>query len=69
MTTMLAGKTHTFEPTILREYDVRGIVGQTLSADDARALGAAFGTRLVRAGGRTAGWTSRHEPSHARWVS
>ena len=44
---------HTFNPTILREYDVRGIVGETLSADDARALGIAFGTRLVERGGRS----------------
>ena len=27
---------HRFDPTILREYDIRGIVGQTLSAADAR---------------------------------
>ena len=31
-----------FDPTILREYDIRGIVGKTLSAADARALGRAF---------------------------
>ena len=43
---------HRFNPTLLREYDVRGIVGQTLSADDARALGRAFGTMVARAGGR-----------------
>ena len=42
---------HIFSPTILREYDVRGIVGETLSADDARALGHTFGTRLVESGG------------------
>jgi phosphomannomutase len=42
---------HTFDPTILREYDVRGIVGETLSADDARLLGLTFGTRLVESGG------------------
>ncbi|MEQ8348265.1 MAG: phosphomannomutase/phosphoglucomutase [Sneathiellaceae bacterium] len=29
-------------PTILREYDIRGIVGQTLSVADARAIGRAF---------------------------
>ncbi len=44
---------HTFDPTILREYDIRGIVGKTLSADDARALGAAFGTRVIESGGRS----------------
>jgi phosphomannomutase len=34
--------THTFHPTILREYDIRGIVGSTLSAHDAYALGRSF---------------------------
>ncbi len=34
--------THTFHPTILREYDIRGIVGSTLSAHDATALGRSF---------------------------
>ena len=33
-----------FDPTILREYDIRGVIGKTLSADDARAIGRAFGT-------------------------
>lgn len=47
-----SSKTHTFDPTILREYDVRGVVGKTLSVADAYALGAAFGTRLAGAGGR-----------------
>ena len=44
---------HRFDPTILREYDVRGIIGETLSADDARTLGATFGTRLAERGGRS----------------
>lgn len=44
--------THTFHPTILREYDVRGIVGDTLHTADARALGCAFGTQVRRAGGK-----------------
>ncbi|HEX9466181.1 MAG TPA: phosphomannomutase/phosphoglucomutase, partial [Alphaproteobacteria bacterium] len=43
---------HRFDPTILREYDIRGIVGKTLSAADARAVGRAFGSEVVRAGGR-----------------
>ena len=43
---------HTFHPTILREYDIRGVIGETLGADDARAIGRAFGTLLTRAGGR-----------------
>jgi phosphomannomutase len=42
---------HSFDPTILREYDVRGIVGTTLFPADARALGRGFGTRVRRAGG------------------
>jgi phosphomannomutase len=35
---------HTFHQTLLREYDVRGVVGKTLFEADARALGAAFAT-------------------------
>ena len=42
---------HRFDPTILREYDIRGIVGQTLSAADARAIGRAYATTLIEAGG------------------
>lgn len=45
---------HHFDPTILREYDIRGVIGETLGADDARAIGMAFGTLLVRAGGKIA---------------
>ena len=44
-------RTHRFDPTILREYDVRGIVGESLTADDAWALGRAFGTLIARGGG------------------
>ncbi|GMN14544.1 phosphoglucomutase/phosphomannomutase PgmG [Altererythrobacter sp. MTPC7] len=44
---------HDFDPTILREYDIRGIIGETLDADDARAIGRSFGTMLSRAGGKT----------------
>ncbi|MHB1220052.1 MAG: phosphoglucomutase/phosphomannomutase PgmG [Alphaproteobacteria bacterium] len=43
---------HDFHPTILREYDVRGVVGETLAAADARAIGRSFGTALVRDGGK-----------------
>jgi phosphomannomutase len=45
---------HRFNPTILREYDVRGVVGETLSKDDAYALGRSFGTVVRRNDGRTA---------------
>jgi phosphomannomutase len=44
---------HEFDPTVLREYDIRGIIGQSLGPDDARAIGRSFATLLRRAGGRT----------------
>jgi phosphomannomutase len=34
--------THRFNPTILREYDIRGIVGDTLTEADAYALGRTY---------------------------
>ncbi|WP_395824098.1 phosphoglucomutase/phosphomannomutase PgmG [Elstera sp.] len=40
-----------FEPTILREYDIRGIVGKTLSGADAQALGQAFGSYVIEQSG------------------
>ncbi len=43
---------HSFDPTILREYDIRGVVGRTLHGDDARALGRAFGSRMRASGAR-----------------
>ena len=42
---------YTFDPTVLREYDIRGIIGETLGPDDARAIGRGFATLLRRAGG------------------
>ncbi|MBT8426483.1 MAG: phosphomannomutase/phosphoglucomutase [Erythrobacter sp.] len=42
---------HTFDATVLREYDIRGIIGETLGADDARAIGRTFGSMLRDAGG------------------
>jgi phosphomannomutase len=42
---------HRFNPAILREYDIRGIVGTTLFAADAEALGRAFATTLAEKGG------------------
>jgi len=52
---------HQFHPTVLREYDVRGIVDETISIADARALGQAFGTRVRRGGGVSVavGWDGR----------
>jgi phosphomannomutase len=46
--------THTFDTTILREYDIRGVIGKTLGPDDARAIGRGFATLLRRAGGSKA---------------
>jgi phosphomannomutase len=47
------GSGHVFNPTILREYDVRGVVGETLSEKDARALGRAFASIVSEKGGRS----------------
>src|SRR5258707_5125482 len=41
-----------FDPSILREYDIRGIVGGSVQAADARAIGRTFGTMVRRKGGR-----------------
>ncbi len=45
--------THNFHPTSLREYDIRGIIGETLGNDDAYAIGRGFGTLIARAGGKS----------------
>src|SRR4051812_11362385 len=52
---------HGFSPTSLREYDIRGVVGETLGPDDAEAVGRSFGTFVRRAGGRrvAVGWDGR----------
>ena len=44
---------HSFNPTILREYDIRGIVGDTLTEEDAYALGRTFGAKAHGEGART----------------
>ncbi len=44
--------THVFHPTLLREYDIRGVVGDTLSDKDAYAIGRSFATLVARAGGK-----------------
>lgn len=44
---------HQFHPSIMREYDMRGVVGETLSLADAFALGGAFGTYIRDHGGDT----------------
>ena len=45
---------HNFDPTVLREYDIRGIVGKTLHGADAFAIGRCFGSIVARAGGTVA---------------
>ena len=46
---------HNFDPTVLREYDIRGIVGKTLHGADAFAIGRCFGSIVARAGGTGVG--------------
>lgn len=43
---------HAFHSSILRAYDIRGVYGETLFEADARALGRAFGTTVIRACGK-----------------
>ena len=54
-------KKHTFHTSVLREYDVRGIVGETLSTADAYAVGRSFGSVVAAGGGRrvTLGYDGR----------
>jgi phosphomannomutase len=47
------GFSHRFDPTTLREYDIRGIVGKTLHGADAFAIGRVFGSIVAANGGRT----------------
>ncbi|MBT2243682.1 phosphomannomutase/phosphoglucomutase [Sphingobium sp. BHU LFT2] len=42
---------HRFHPTLLREYDMRGVVGPMLGEADGYALGRSFATWVRRAGG------------------
>ena len=51
--------------TLLREYDIRGIVGKTLHAADARAIGRSFGTH-GRAAAAARGWRSAMTAGSAR---
>ena len=44
---------HQFDPTVLREYDIRGTVGRDLSEDDAYAIGRAFATIVARRNGNS----------------
>jgi phosphomannomutase len=42
---------HSFDPSALREYDIRGVVGKTIAESDAWAIGRTYGTILRRKGG------------------
>ena len=57
----MTGFRHRFEPTSLREYDIRGIVGKTLHPEDAYALGRVFASMIRRDGGSvvTVGYDGR----------
>lgn len=50
---MSPSKSHKLHPTILREYDIRGIVPKTLNSEDVRIIGYVFGTMLLERGGQT----------------
>ena len=52
MTSLVKRAQHRFNQTILREYDVRGVVGTTLFAEDAYALGRAFASVVRRKGAK-----------------
>ena len=43
---------HIFNPTILREYDIRGIVGSTLSEADATAIGRSYAALAIGEGAK-----------------
>jgi len=53
---MTGGKAggHQFDPTILREYDIRGIVPGTLGPEDVGVIGRAFGSIMLERGFKTA---------------
>ncbi|MFL2542311.1 MAG: phosphoglucomutase/phosphomannomutase PgmG, partial [Candidatus Latescibacterota bacterium] len=43
---------HIFDTTLLRKYDIRGVFGDTLSLDDAVALGRTYGSIIIENGGK-----------------
>lgn len=45
-------ETHKFHDSILREYDIRGVIGKTLSEKDCYYVGRAFGSVVRRNGGK-----------------
>lgn len=51
--------THTFHPSILRAYDIRGIVDKTINVNDASFIGLAFGTYVARSHSNSKGKAKR----------
>lgn len=53
---------HKFSPSIIREYDIRGLVDDNLREEDLYAIGRGFGTMIVNNGGTKAGlcYDGRH---------
>jgi len=47
-------KKHKIDSSILREYDVRGVVGETLKTEDCYFIGRSFGSYLIKKGLKTA---------------
>ena len=47
---------HEFHPAILRSYDIRGTVGETLHEQDARAVGAGFASCVRERSKKESGW-------------
>ncbi len=45
--------THNFHSTVLREYDIRGIVGKTINSQDAEMIGRCYGTMVRQQGGKS----------------
>ena len=45
--------TSSINPQIFREYDIRGIVDQDLTAESVASIGKAIGTYIKRGGGKT----------------
>ena len=44
-------KNHYFHESLLREYDIRGIVNETLFEEDALIIAKIFGTRVLESNG------------------
>ena len=58
---------HVFDPTILRAYDIRGIFEQTLTCDDAFAIGQTFAVMQQDLGLGTAVAVGRFDQAQRRF--